>query len=99
MGQPSLDSPPPWVLRQAVCLSRRHAKEVQGVPDVREVAEAVQGVGLLPGSLRLCQFRRGALPALPRPRRVSTAQEAKCLTLPASPGQLRAHIPHNGGIG
>jgi hypothetical protein len=86
-------------LRHAVFLSRRHAKEVQGVPDVREVAEAVQSVGLLPGSLRLCQFRRGALPTLPRPRRVCPAHEAKRLALPAGTGQLRAHISYNGGIG
>ena len=58
-----------------------------------------QGVGVLPGSLRLCQCRRGALPALPRPCRVCPAHEAKRLTVPAGPGQLRAHIPHKAASG
>ena len=82
--QPPLASALTRVLRQAVCLSRRHAKEVQGVPDTHEVADAVQGVGMLPGDLRLRQFRRGMLPALPRPRGVSTAHEAKRIPLPAA---------------
>src|SRR5215831_12979454 len=54
---------------------------------------------MLPGGLRLRQFRRGVLPAFTRPRGVSTAHEAKRIPLPTGSGQLRAHIPYNGGIG
>jgi hypothetical protein len=91
--QPPLASPFTRISRQALLLSRRHAKEVQGVTD------AVQGVCMLPGGLRLRQFRRGLPPAFTRPRGVSTAYEAKRIPLPTGSGQLRAHIPHNGGIG
>ena len=41
-------------LRHAVFLSRRHAKEVQGVPDVHEIAEVVEGVSMLPRGLGVC---------------------------------------------
>src|SRR6266699_5514233 len=66
-GAPPLDRPPPWILRQAIFLSRRYSKEVRGVPD-HEMADAVEGVGVLPGSLRLRQFCYSAFPALARPR-------------------------------
>src|SRR5439155_2136944 len=96
--QPPLASPLTRVSHQALLLSRRYAKEVQGVPDGHEVTNAVQGVGMLPGSLRLRQFRRGVLPAFTRPRGVSTAHEAKRIPLPPGPGQLRLEIAHNRGI-
>jgi len=96
--QPPLASPLTRVSHQALLLSRRYAKEVQGVPDAHEVTNAVQGVGMLPGSLRLRQFRRGVLPAFTRPRGVSTAHEAKRIPLPPGPGQLRLEIAHNRGI-
>jgi len=92
------DSPPAEVLRQAVFLRRTHAQGVQSIPDAGEHANAVEGVGVLPGSLRLGQFRDGALPALARPGWVVPAQEAKGITLPASPRQLGVHIAHNGGV-
>ena len=97
--QPLLASPLTRVSHQALLLSCRHAKEVQGVPDTHKVTNAVQGVGLLPGGLCLRHFRCGMLPAFTRPRGVSTTHEAKRIPLPAGTGQLRAYIPHNGGIG
>ena len=84
--QPPWDNLPPWVLRKAIFLGRRHANAVQGVPDIRAVAEAVQGVGVPPGSLRLRQFRYGTLPALARPRRVFPADEAKYIPMKPCPG-------------
>ena len=63
-----------------------------------EITNAIQDVGMLPGGLRLRHFRGGALPALPRPRGVFSAHEAKHIPVPAGTGQLRADIPHNGGI-
>src|SRR5262252_6785039 len=99
MEQPPLASSLTRVSHQALLLSRRYAKEVQGVPDAHEVTNAVQDVGMLPGSPRLRQFRRGVLPAFTRPRGVSTAHEAKRIPLPPGTGQLGAYIPHNGGIG
>src|SRR5262245_20034482 len=60
--QPPLARSRTRISRQALLVSRRHAKEVQRVTD------AVQGVGMLPGGLRLRQFRRGVLPAFTRPR-------------------------------
>ena len=97
--RPLLASPLTRVSHQALLLSCRHAKEVQGVPDTHKVTNAVQGVGMLPSGLRLRQFRRGLLPAFTRPRGVSTAHEAKRIPLPTGSGQPRVHIPHNGGIG
>src|SRR6266404_5370196 len=76
------DTPPPWVLHEAVFLRRRHANEVQGVPDVREVAETIQGVGVLPGGLHLRQFRGSAVPTLAGPRRVLPVYEAKRIAMP-----------------
>src|SRR4051812_15353174 len=86
-----LDSPPLWVLHEAVFLGRWHAIKVQGVSDIRKVTEVIEGVGVLPSSLRVRQFCRGDFPALPRPCRVSMAHEAKRIPLPAGTGQLRAY--------
>ena len=95
---PLMNRPPPWVLHEAVFLRRRHAHEVQGVPDVREVAEAVQGVGVLPGGLHLRQFRGSAVPTLAGPRRVLPVYEAKRIAMPPGPSQLGPEIAHNRGI-
>src|SRR5262249_36331664 len=73
-------------------------QEVQSVPDTREIADAVQRVGALPGGLRLRQFRGGALPARARPRRVFLADEAKYIPLKPCPAQLRLQIAHDGGV-
>ena len=98
LEQPPLDSLPAEVLRQAVFLRRIHAKRVQIIPDAGEIANAVEGIGVLPGSLRSGQFRRGVLPALARPCWVIPAQEAKGIAVSASPRQLSVHIAHNGGV-
>src|SRR5262252_7959174 len=87
--QPLLESPLPWVLRHAVFLSHEYPTGVQGVPDAREIAKAVQGIGVLPGGLRLRQFRGGTPPALTRPRRVGPAHEAKRIPVPVDTDQLR----------
>ena len=64
-------------------LSRAYPKGVQGVPDAPEIADAVQDVGALPGSLRLRQFRGGAIPAHARPGRVIQVHPGKDITVPA----------------
>src|SRR6266704_2144984 len=81
--QPPLASPPAWVLRHDVFLSHAYPKGVQGVPDAREVADAIQDVGVLPGRLRLRQFRGRAFPARARPGRVILVHPGKDITVPA----------------
>ena len=62
-----LGSTPAWVLRHDVSLSRRYPKMAEDLPNTGKVAKAVQGVGLLPGTLGLFKFEDRGVPALARP--------------------------------
>ncbi len=86
-GQPS-GTTPTCVLLHLVPLSRRGSQVVKAVAPTREIAEAVEGVGLPLGGLGVRQCRGGAVPALAGPCGVLSVHEAKRIALPPSPGQL-----------
>ena len=64
----------------------------------RQVAKAVQGVGLLPGTLGLFKFEDRSVPAFARPCRIFPVQPGKNITTKTPALPLTLQFAHDEGV-